>query len=131
MHLGLKSIHFNIRESIFLKIWIHFNSFQSILVCWVITFKHNVINIIYNTICKSYILSSKRKWIEMNWNWIQIFRNIDSQMLKWIHFNPKCIFLFIYRNYGGIMEHISMPFNLKIILAFSVHYEYCSIQNFE
>jgi len=24
-----------------------------------------------------------------------------------------------------------MPFNLKIILAFSVHYEYCSIQNFE
>ena len=34
MHSGLKCIHFNIRESIFLKIWIHFNSFQSILVCW-------------------------------------------------------------------------------------------------
>jgi len=27
-------MHFNIRESIFLKIWIHSNSFQSILVCW-------------------------------------------------------------------------------------------------
>ena len=53
----------------------------------------------------------------MNWNelkWIQIFRNIDSRMLKWMLFNPE----FIYRN---CMEHISMPFNLKIILAFSVH----------
>jgi len=28
------------------------------------------------------------------------------------------------------MEYISMPFNLKIILAFSVHCEYCSSQNF-
>ena len=26
--------HFNIRESIFLKIWIHSNSLQFILVCW-------------------------------------------------------------------------------------------------
>jgi len=34
MHSGLKSIYFNIHESIFLKIWIHFNSFKSILVCW-------------------------------------------------------------------------------------------------
>ena len=25
----------NIHESVFLKIWIHFNPFQSILVCWV------------------------------------------------------------------------------------------------
>ena len=35
MHSELKSIHFNIHKSIFLKIWIHFNSFQSILVFWV------------------------------------------------------------------------------------------------
>ena len=34
MRSELKSIHFNIRESKFLKIWINFNSFQSILVCW-------------------------------------------------------------------------------------------------
>ena len=36
MHLGLKNIYVNIRESIFLKIWIHFNLFQSILVYWVL-----------------------------------------------------------------------------------------------
>jgi len=55
---------------------------------------------------------------EMDWNnlkWIQIFRNIDSRMLKWMLFNPA--FLFIYRS---CMEHICMPFNLKIILTFSV-----------
>jgi len=47
--------------------------------------------------------------------WIQIFRNIDSRMLKWMLFlNPECI----HRN---CMEYISIPFNLKIILAFSVH----------
>jgi len=28
------------------------------------------------------------------------------------------------------MKHVFMPFNLKIILAFSVHCEYCIIQNF-
>ena len=41
-------------------------------------------------------------------------------------FNSECI----YKNY---MEHISMPFNLKIILAFCVHKHNCkcSIQNFE
>jgi len=49
--------------------------------------------------------------------------NIDSRMLKWMLFNSECIF----RN---CMEYISMPFNLKIILAFSVHCEYCSSQNF-
>ena len=53
------------------------------------------------------------KWIE----WIQIFRNIDSRMLK-RSFSILNAFLFIYRN---CMEHISMLFNLKIILAFSVH----------
>jgi len=62
------------------------------------------------------------KWISE----IQIFRNIDSQMLKWMLFRNA--FLFMYKN---CMEHIFMPFNLKIILAFSVHCEYCSIQNFE
>jgi len=30
MHSGLKNIHFNIRESIFLKIRIHFNSFPEL-----------------------------------------------------------------------------------------------------
>jgi len=57
--------------------------------------------------------------MRMNWNelkWIQIFRNINSRMLKWMLFNPE--FLIIY---GNCMEYISMLFNLKIILAFSVH----------
>jgi len=69
----------------------------------------------------------------MDWNklkWIQIFRNIDSRMLKWMLFNLNA-FLFIY---GNCMEHISMPFNLKIILAFSVHIVKTvqfTVQNFE
>ena len=27
--------------------------------------------------------------------WIQIFRNIDSRMLKWMLFNPECIFIYL------------------------------------
>ena len=65
-------------------------------------------------------MSGDRPENEMDWNelkWTQIFKNIDSRILKWMLFNPA--FLFIYRN---CMEHISMLFNLKIILAFPVHY---------
>ena len=35
MHSGLKRIYFNIHEFVFLKIWIHFNPFQIIFICWV------------------------------------------------------------------------------------------------
>jgi len=35
MHSELKSIYFNICESMFLKI--HFNSFQSIFICWALS----------------------------------------------------------------------------------------------
>ena len=65
----------------------------------------------------SFLLNSHQ--MRMDWNelkWIQFFRNIDSRMLKWMLFNPA--FLFIYKI---CMEHISIPFDLKIILAFSVH----------
>jgi len=48
--------------------------------------------------------------------WIQIFRNTNLWMLKWTIFNLES-FLFLYRN---CIKHISMSFNLKIILAFSV-----------
>jgi len=58
---------------------------------------------------------NKWKWIEMNWNGF-----LETLIHKcW----NKCFsilnaFLFIYRN---CMDHISVPFNLKIILAFFVH----------
>ena len=65
----------------------------------------------------------------MDWNelkWIQnIFKNIASRMLKWMFFNPECIYSFI-----GIAWSISLlPFNLKIILAFLCIMNI--VQNFE
>jgi len=68
----------------------------------------------------SRIQGTEAQQTRMDWNeleWIHIFKNIDSRMLKWMLFNPE--FLFIYRN---CIEHISMPFNLKILVCtFSVH----------
>jgi len=40
--------------------------------------------------------SKKQEIGRMDWNglkWIQIFKNTDSWMLKWILFNPECIFI--------------------------------------
>jgi len=36
IYSGLKRIYFNIHTSLFLKIWIHFNLFQFVLVCYVV-----------------------------------------------------------------------------------------------
>jgi len=54
------------------------------------------------------------KWIEMDSDFQKYwFTNVKMNTFQfWMRF------IHIYRNY---MEHISMPFNLKIILAFSVH----------
>jgi len=58
----------------------------------------------------SYLRSQQTR---MNWNelkWIQLFRNIDSRMLKWMLYNSKCMFIHLLH-----LKHISMPLNLKII----------------
>ena len=74
-----------------------------------------------------FCLPSKREWIEMNWNRFR-FSEILIHECSNECFSILNAFLFIYRN---CMEPISMPFNLKIILAFSLLCEYCLIQNFE
>ena len=95
--------------------------------------------------------------MRMDWNglkWIQIFRNTDSWMLKWILFNPECIFIHLYELHRAYLYAFQsknninifyaswilnselwiestvflIQLNSKIISAISVQREYCSIQ---
>ena len=81
---------------------------------------------VYGIINQTWDLLSKREWIEMNSDFQKYWlTNVKMNAFQsWMHFY-LCTEI-IYRNiiiYRNCVEHIFMPFNLKIILAFSVNCE--------
>ena len=49
--------------------------------------------------------------------WIQIFRNTDSWMLKWILFNPECIFIHLYELHRAYLYAFQSKNNISIFCA--------------
>ena len=49
--------------------------------------------------------------------WIQIFRNIDSRMLKWMLFNPECIFIHLCELHGAYLYAFQSKNNISFFCA--------------